>query len=326
MKSTTDVALVCASHSPLMDFTEPSAGVRDRVMKAFGEAREFVEDFGPDLVVLFAPDHYNGFFYDMMPPFCIGSHAISIGDYGSPSGEISVDKSAARRISAGVLSQGIDVAISEKMYVDHGFAQPLQILFGGLNNVQVVPIFINSLAEPLGPASRVRKLGQAVGVTLQQFARRILLLGSGGLSHDPPAPRLLDASPEVAARLVDQGRNLSPHQRAQREMKSIQAGRDLAAGIPTIRALNPHWDEQILDTIQAGELDKFDSWSNDWFIREAGHSSHETRTWLAAYSALSMFGQYSVTSRYYEPIPEWIAGFAITHATPDGAVKGAVAK
>ena len=32
------------------------------------------------------PNHYNGFFYNLMPPYCLGYAATSIGDYGSQAG------------------------------------------------------------------------------------------------------------------------------------------------------------------------------------------------------------------------------------------------
>ena len=53
-------------------------------------ARDFVTDFDPELVVTFAPDHYNGFFYRAMPPFCIGTAATGVGDYGTYKGLRSV--------------------------------------------------------------------------------------------------------------------------------------------------------------------------------------------------------------------------------------------
>jgi 2,3-dihydroxyphenylpropionate 1,2-dioxygenase len=68
-------ALVTMSHSPLMGFTEPPGQARERVETAFDSARAFIADFAPELVVIFGPDHYNGFFYDMMPAFCIGAAA-----------------------------------------------------------------------------------------------------------------------------------------------------------------------------------------------------------------------------------------------------------
>ena len=46
----------------------------------------------------------------------------------------------------------------------------------------------------------------------------------------------------------------------------------------------------------------------------AGHSSHEVRTWVAAYSALRACGEYKVTYEFYSPIKEYIAGFGVTTA------------
>jgi len=94
----------------------------------------------------------------------------------------------------------------------------------------------------------------------------------------------------------------------------VDAGRDFAAGVATIQPLNPQWDRHLLDVLASGDLAQIDSWSNEWFVEQAGHSSHEVRTWIAAYAALSAAGQYRVTSTFYREIPEWIAGFGITTA------------
>lgn len=309
-------ALVTLSHSPLMGYTDPSTGTRKRVEAALADARTFISDFAPEVVVLFGPDHYNGFFYDMMPPFCIGAAAVSIGDYDSPAGDLSVDHDAAMALTRGALAADIDVALSERMYVDHGFAQPLQLLFGGLDRLPIVPVFINCVAEPLGSPRRARLLGAALGQAAAALDRRVLFIGSGGLSHDPPVPVLEAAPPDVAARLISEGRTLTPEQRAERQMRTIQAGRDYAAGEPSIQPLNPGWDRHVLDVLAADDVSAIDSWTTEWFIEQAGHSSHEVRTSIAAYAALSSTGPYRVRSSFYEAIPEWIAGFAITTASP----------
>src|ERR1700722_13894407 len=121
-------ALVTMSHSPLMGFTEPAPQTRKRVDTALEGARAFIADFDPELVVLFGPDHYNGFFYDMMPSFCIGAAAESIGDYDTSAGPLPVDHDAALTFVRTALDAEIDVTLSERMYVDHGFAQPLEVL------------------------------------------------------------------------------------------------------------------------------------------------------------------------------------------------------
>jgi 2,3-dihydroxyphenylpropionate 1,2-dioxygenase len=314
-------ALVCVSHSPLMGYTEPAPGVRRDVDLALQRAREFVEDYRPEVIVLFAPDHYNGVFYDMMPPFAIGAAATSIGDYDSPAGPLLVDRDSAHRLAQDVLNDGIDVTLSERLYVDHGFAQPLQLLLGGLRSVPVVPVFINGLAEPLGPPKRSRLLGEAIGRSASRLDKRVLFLGSGGLSHDPPAPRLDDPSPEIVERIIQAGRRMTPQERAEREMRTVAAGRAMAEGTSTMQPLNPDWDRHVLETLANGDFGSVDAWTTKWFIEEAGHSSHEVRTWIAAYAALAACGPYAVSYSFYREIPHWIVGFGVTLAsstTDDG--------
>jgi 2,3-dihydroxyphenylpropionate 1,2-dioxygenase len=166
------------------------AEVTAAVEEAFTRARGFVSTFDPELVLLIAPDHYNGFFYDMMPPFCLGTGASSVGDYGTAAGPLPVDRDAALTIARGVLADGVDLAYSERMHVDHGFVQPLEILFGRVDALPLVPVFVNSVAEPLGPVSRARLLGEALERAAAGLGRRVLIVGSGGLSHDPPVPQL----------------------------------------------------------------------------------------------------------------------------------------
>jgi hypothetical protein len=123
----------------------------------------------------------------------------------------------------------------------------------------------------------------------------------------------------VAAQLISEGRHLTPEQRAARQMHVIQAGRDYAAGVSTMRPLNPEWDRNLLAVLASGDLEQVDFWSTDWFTEQAGHSAHETRTLIAAYAALAATGPYRVTASFYEPIPAWIAGFAVTTARPASA-------
>ena len=309
------VVLCTTSHSPLMGLHDPEPAVRAEVDGVLGRARDFVSEFGPDLVVVFAPDHYNGFLYDVMPSFCIGSAATSVGDYGLPAGPLEVDRDAAKAIARHVLAAGVDVAVSEDMQVDHGFVQPLTVLFPAATAVPVVPIFINCVADPLGPAVRARHLGTAVGEALRDMGRRTLVLGSGGLSHDPPVPRLSEATPEVALRLTH-GRNPTREQRAQRESRTIAAAEDFANGAGPYRALNPDWDALVLRSLAAADFAAVDARPNEWFVEEGGHSAHEVRTWIAAYAALAAQGPYEVRSTYYRAIPEWFAGFGTTTAVP----------
>ncbi len=100
--------------------------------------------------MIFSPDHYNGFFYRLMPPFCIGTAATGVGDYGTYTGPLDVPADIAMACAEATWNAGVDVAISSSMDVDHGTVQPLETMFGAANAIPVIPIFINSVATPLG--------------------------------------------------------------------------------------------------------------------------------------------------------------------------------
>jgi 2,3-dihydroxyphenylpropionate 1,2-dioxygenase len=301
------------SHSPLLNLPGPPQDLLDSIESAIAETRQFVTAFDPELVVIFSPDHYNGFFYKAMPPFCIGTAAQGVGDYGTHAGPLDVPGDIATDCAKAVLESGIDVAISASMDVDHGTVQPLQKLFGDATARPVIPIFINSVATPLGPLRRVRALGTAVGAYLATLGKRVLVVGSGGLSHDPPVPTLATAPPAALERIVH-GRPMTTEQRQARQVAVIDAARAFAAGEGPLQPLNPDWDQAFLELLDANRLTEVDAWSNAWIAQEAGNSAHEIRTWVAAFATLAAHGRYETVQRFYRAAPELIAGFAIRTA------------
>ena len=301
------------SHSPLLNLPGPSQDLLDAIESAIADTRRFVTDYDPELVVIFSPDHYNGFFYKAMPPFCIGTAAQGVGDYGTHAGPLNVPDDIATDCAKAILESGIDIAISASMDVDHGTVQPLQKLFGDATARPVIPIFINSVATPLGPLRRVRALGTAVGTYLATLGKRVLVVGSGGLSHDPPVPTLATAPPAALERIVH-GRPMTTEQRQARQVAVMDAARAFAAGEGPLQPLNPDWDHAFLELLDANRLTEVDAWSNTWIAQEAGNSAHEIRTWVAAFAALAAHGRYETVQRFYRAAPELIAGFAIRTA------------
>src|SRR3954466_7045277 len=178
------LALLATSHSPLLEHAELDTEVSGELQKAFDEARRFARDFDPDVVVNFAPDHYNGFFYRLMPPFCVGYAAESIGDYGSQAGRLDVPEDLARSLAEAVLGDGLDLAVSLDMQIDHGAVQPMEIVYGDITAKPFVPVFLNSVAPPFTPVHRVRLLGESLGRPLAGLAQKVLLISSGGVSPD----------------------------------------------------------------------------------------------------------------------------------------------
>lgn len=311
------VRLICASHTPLMDHVETDADVDAAVRAQFATLADEVAEYDPTLVVMFAPDHFKGFFYDMLPPFTVGIRATAIGDYDIGSGDFDVPEDHALRCISACHDQDVDVAMSYRMQADHGFAQLLMLLGGAVDRWPVLPIHINCAGTPLPPMRRVRRLGQAVGEWAKSLDERVLFLGSGGLSHDPPIPTLATAGPDVAEKLIA-GRNPPMEARRARERQNFEAARALARGEGggNTLPLNPDWDQAFMRDLTEGRLDTLDGMSEADLTGIAGCGGHEVRTWVAAYAALSASGPYTSDILFYHDISAWNAGMGIAQGEP----------
>ena len=196
-------AFLGLSHSPLIGLNPVAPEVGAALQAAIADARARVRAFDPELVVIAGPDHYHGFFNELMPPFCLGTQATAVGDWDTPAGALRVDADAALGLAAFLMDEGFDIALSRRMRVDHGFAQALQALWDGLDTPPLVPLFMNAVAPPGIPRiGRCLALGQAIGRFLDALPRRTLLIGSGGLSHEPPVPTLDHPDPAVRERIT----------------------------------------------------------------------------------------------------------------------------
>lgn len=303
----------CASHTPLMAFAEPGRGGGKDVREALARLGRRIEAFDPELVFQFSPDHYNGFFYDLMPPFCIGVQASALGDWGTHKGALNVPADIALGAQAAASDADVDVALSYRMKVDHGFTQFWQMTVGAADRYPIVPIFVNCAAAPLPRFTRVRALGEAIGRYAQGLGKRVLFVGSGGLSHDPPLPQIATAD-DVRREFLIAGRNPTPEAMAAREQRILAAGQASARGEGPCQPLNPVWDRKILDLLAQGDLAAFDRMTDEEVRREGGSGGPEIRAWQAAFAALKTAGDYDSTVEFYRDIPEWIVGMGVMHA------------
>jgi 2,3-dihydroxyphenylpropionate 1,2-dioxygenase len=308
------IKLKCLSHTPLRGFNDPAPGVVKEVDAVLTQARAEVEAFDPELIVLFGPDHYRGLFYDLMPQFVLATAAVSDEDYGCLPGPLSIPQDLAMQLHRFLLDHDIDMAVSHRMRVDHGCTQTLAELTGSLTRYPVIPIIVNSVAPPFSPYRRIRKLGEVVGRFITGLGdKRVLIVGTGGLSHEPPVPLFEGAPPEVANFLID-GRNLTPEARLARETKTIDAGKIFGTPACPLTPLNPEWDLNFINIMIEGRLAEVDRFNNEEISKTAGRSTHEVRTWVAAFAALAACGAYEGRKDYYRPINEWIAGYGVVSA------------
>lgn len=303
---------ICLSHSPLKDRNRPHPAVEDRFTEALNKAVDFVTEQKPDLTIIFYPDHLNGFFYKLLPPFCIGMEGASIGDYGTAAGKLNIPEDRATDLARSVLEAGVDVAVSHNMQVDHGGIQPLEWLSASHPLFNMIPIFVNCAAPPLPTFERARALGRAVGDWARNAPERVMIIGSGGLSHDPPVPALATASPEMRELLVEGGQ-LDFVQRFRRQSRAHGEGNAMAVGRSNLLPANAAWDRILLDAFVAGDLSVLDHVSDAAISQAGGRGGHEARAWVAALAALGP--NYSASELFHEVVDEWITGMGILQAT-----------
>jgi 2,3-dihydroxyphenylpropionate 1,2-dioxygenase len=198
------------------------------------------------------------------------------------------------------------------MKADHGFTISMIKLFGGIDKAPVLPIFVNCAAHPRPAFKRVRQLGEAVGAFAASLPLRTVIVGSGGLSHDPPTPQL-NAPKKILDRLIDR-HTPSFEQYRTREARVIANAKELAAGFGPLKAPDRDWDRRFLELASAMRLGVFDRYTDAEIDAKAGFGGHEVRVWVAALAAMRAASKARAKVDFYRVIPEWITGMAIAHA------------
>ncbi|CAN5814286.1 3-carboxyethylcatechol 2,3-dioxygenase [soil metagenome] len=280
---TSDRLVVCASHSPGKD-RDTGHQFGPSFRSALAAAADEVRRFDPDVVIVFGGDHRRAF-RQIVPAFAVALSASILAEGSHPAGDLSVPAGIARELSEHLLSAGFDIAVCRDIALDHAFAQPVRDLLGALDAKPVIPVPVNCATAPLPSGRRVAEFGAAVSSYLDTIDQRVLLIGTGGLSHSPPSLEVdtHDLSDAARARLITDG---------------------LAEARTKIR---PQWDREVLQAMSAWDVSALVDLVDTAHAR-AGAGANEVRTWLAAGAA---GGGRPVTTQVYEPVPEWITGMAV---------------
>jgi len=305
--------LVCASHSPLLYCYARAPACHEQLERRFAERAAAIRAFAPELVVVFGPDHFNGFFLQLMPPFCAALSCTAVADIGGFAGALQVPESLALGCVEAVRAADVDLAVSYQMTVDHGFSQTMHRMLGALDAYPVIPVFVNGIAPPYVPFRRSRLLGAAIGRYVAGLGKRVLFLASGGMSHNPLRyyPKY-GSDPVVSGyQLTGGASGMSQAEWLERlELMHREGARMLTDGRRT-RAdlkLNPEFDGQFLDIISSRELSQVDALDPSWMVEHAGIGSLELHTWAAAAAAnAAAGGQVPVVDLYAEALEYGIA-------------------
>jgi aromatic ring-opening dioxygenase catalytic subunit (LigB family) len=202
------------SHAPALAGVFDSGGQDQPMWKpifdGFAAARAWLEHRKPDLVLIAYNDHLNHFFFDSYPTFALGvADSFPLADEGRATRNFTPlpgHPAFAWHLARSLVEDEFDPTICQEMPLDHGVMAPLPLLLGHPWTIPVVPLAVNVIQHPLPTARRCFRLGQAIGRAIASFPDDldIVVLGTGGLSHQLHGPDFGTVNPDWDLRFLDE--------------------------------------------------------------------------------------------------------------------------
>ncbi len=188
------IGSVTTSHVPAIGGAIAKGLQQDPYWKPFFDGfppvRHWVAEAQPDVALVIYNDHGLNFFLDTMPTFAVGAapeYRNADEGWGIPQVRpFAGHPELSWHLIESLVEDEFDLTTCQQMKVDHAFTLPMALLWPDQDwPVKVVPVCINTVQAPLPSAKRVWKLGQAIGRAVASWpgSERVLVLGTGGLSH-----------------------------------------------------------------------------------------------------------------------------------------------
>jgi protocatechuate 4,5-dioxygenase, beta chain len=209
------IAGVASSHVPAIgaaiDNKQTEEPYWKRVFSGFEKSKQWMADTKPDVAIVVYNDHASAFSVEMVPTFALGCAAeFPPADEGWGPRPVPVVKGhpeLASHIAQSVILDEFDLTICNKMEVDHGLTVPMNLLFGSPPQwpCPVIPLAVNVVIYPVPTGNRCYMLGRAIRKAVESFDQdlRVVIFGTGGMSHQLQGPRAGLINREFDTRFLD---------------------------------------------------------------------------------------------------------------------------
>lgn len=208
------IGAVTTSHVPAIGAAIARGRQQEPYWSAFFEGylpvRRWIAETKPEVVVVVYNDHGLNFFLDKMPTFAIGaapSYRNADEGWGLPQvPSFQGEEDLSWHLVESLVADEFDIVTCQEMLVDHAFTLPLALLWPDRQwPVRVVPVCVNTVLFPLPTAARCHRFGQSIGRAIESWDSdsRVLVIGSGGLSHQLEGRRAGHINREFDQRFMD---------------------------------------------------------------------------------------------------------------------------
>jgi aromatic ring-opening dioxygenase catalytic subunit (LigB family) len=185
------ITFACAtSHAPGIKAWADAAPAqqKNRVYAAFDRLRGELAASGTEALVLLTSEHWANFFLDHIGAFCVGRAEHYRGPVEPwlkiEKTKVPGDPALATEILDASYENGFEPNFAYELEFDHGTMIPLHFLRPEMD-LPVTPVMFNTLASPQPSARRCLAFGRVIGEVAARSPKRIGLVATGGLSHDP---------------------------------------------------------------------------------------------------------------------------------------------
>jgi protocatechuate 4,5-dioxygenase beta chain len=208
------VGVLNMSHVPAIGGAIAKGLQEDPYWKPFFDGYPAVRDWlgraRPDVAIVVYNDHGLNFFLDKMPTFAVGAageYRNADEGWGIPTlAPFPGDAALSWNLIESLVGEDFDLTTCQELFVDHAFTLPLALCWPDQRwPVRTVPVCINTVQAPLPSAARCYRLGEAIGRAVKALpgADRVLVIGSGGLSHQLDGERAGFINKEFDLRFMD---------------------------------------------------------------------------------------------------------------------------
>ena len=197
-------------HNPVMYFNPEGATKEqsDIVYDAYAQMADRIRELKADTAIIIGCDHYILFGTECLPPY-----VISTGEMEGPVDQLPGIKRApinthgalGTHIADHGFNTGFDWTVGRAMNVDHSIGIPHHLMVKPQTDMKTVAVMLACGVDPYLPMKRAWELGENIAEAVASFAgdERIVIIGSGGISHHVGDERMGEVNPAFDQKVLD---------------------------------------------------------------------------------------------------------------------------